>query len=475
MKDIKTTDALKEQRTPPLISLQGAIDATQEDVRKYHKEYINGSLVTMLGLLDYDKKFVRASGVSVWDSKGQEYLDFLGGYGAINPGHNHPDIVKALDTVRGMPNLLPSSLGAIAGALAHNLALITPGDLQRSFFCNSGAEAVEGALKLARIATEKPKFVYCHGSFHGKTLGALSVTGREKYQKHFQPLLAGCIPVAFGDTEALRKALKDRDVAAFIVEPIQGEGGIIVPPAGYLTAARKICSEFDTLLIVDEIQTGFGRTGKMFACEHENVVPDIMCMAKSLGGGAVPIGAYISSHRVWKAAYGVMDRYAMHSSTFMGNTLACAAGIAALEVTLHEDLAGQAAQKGDYLLGKLKELKNKYPLIKEVRGKGLLIGIEFNQPGGMAVKATFGLASKLSEEYLGSLVAGELMNKYRIITAYTLNNPNVIRLEPPLNVSREQIDRVLKALEEVFEKHGGFFSVAASGALWALKAFTGKK
>lgn len=449
---------------PGFLSLAEALSQDREQVIRNHKMYLNASLAMMLGLLNFDKQYVRAERTKVWDSKGNEYLDFLGAYGALNVGHNHPKILEALLLVSGMPNLLQASLGTLPAALAKNLALLTPGNLQRTFFSNSGTEAVEGALKLARLSTGREILVYCAGSFHGKTMGALSVTGREKYQKAFKPLIPGCVSIPFGSLDDLESTLKNRDAAAFIVEPIQGEGGIIVPPDGYLKGARQICSKYGTLLILDEIQTGLGRTGKMFACEHDDVVPDIMCIAKSLSGGIIPIGAYITTDEIWKKAYGNLDKALLHTSTFGGNTWAAAAAIAALEIICEENLPGRAREQGDYLLEKLSRLKEQHPLIKDVRGRGLIIGLEFNQPGGFAAKASLGLANKLSDEFLGSMVAGELLNKYRIITAYTLNNPNVIRLEPPLNVTKEQLDTLLDALEEIFSSHSGFFSMAVSGA-----------
>lgn len=456
------------------ISLDSAVKQNRQQVAENHKTYLNAGLATMLGLLDFDKQFVRAEGVYVWDSKGDRYLDFLGAYGALNTGHNHPKILAALDRVKEMPNLLQASLGTVVAALAKNLALITPGNLQRSFICNSGAEAVEGALKLARAASGRQKLIYCEGSFHGKTLGALAVTGRGKYQKDFQPLVPGCTAVPYGELDALASELKKEETAAFILEPVQGEGGIIIPPPGYLAEVRQICSKYGTLLIIDEIQTGLGRTGKLFACQHDGVTPDIMCLAKSLGGGIMPVGAYITTDEIWKKAYGGMDKALLHTSTFGGNTWAAAAAIAALEIILEENLPEKARESGEYLLQGLTRLKEKYPLIKDVRGHGLMAGIEFNQPGGMASKVSFGLAAKLSEEYLGSLVAGELMNKHRIITAYTLNNPNVIRLEPPLSVSKDQIDIVLQALEDIFATHRGFFSAAKAGAKSIIKSFIKK-
>ncbi|MGF7398195.1 aspartate aminotransferase family protein [Thermoanaerobacterium thermosaccharolyticum] len=447
------------------ITCDDALKLNRNQVRENYKEYVNSNFVSMLSMLQFDKLFVKAKGVSVWDSDGNEYLDFLGGYGALNLGHNPDEIYEAIEKVKDLPNILQAAVNDFPGALAYDLALVTPGDLKRSFFCNSGAEAVEGALKLAKIASGKHKIVYCKNSFHGKSAGALSVTGREKYQKYFKPLVPDTVQVEYGDADALEDALKGKDVAAFIVEPIQGEGGVIVPHDGYLKEVRELTTKYDAYLIFDEVQTGFGRTGKMFACEHENVVPDIMCLAKSLGGGVMPIGAYIAKDDVWKKGYGTMDRCLLHTSTFGGNTLACASGITAIKLILDKNLPEAAKEKGEYFLSRLKELKEKHKLIKDVRGKGLMIGVEFNQPeGGIIDKLSGGAVSRLSNEYLGSLVAGELQNKHHIITAYTLNNPNVIRFEPPLIVTKEQLDRVVEALDEIMTRSGSLLGMTLSSA-----------
>jgi putrescine aminotransferase len=454
-----------KEAMPDFLELGEAMKLTREQNRDNHRQFINPELVNMMALLDFDKCFVRAEGTSVWDNEGNEYLDFLGGYGALNLGHNHPEVIAAVESVKS-PNLLQAALNPLAGALARDLALFTPGELQYSFFGNSGAEAVEGALKLARASTEKTKIVSCEGAFHGKSFGALSVTGREKYRKPFAPLLPVVEFIPYGDSAALERALAKDDVAAFIVEPIQGEGGVIVPPDGYLKRVRELCTEHNTLLIIDEIQTGFGRTGKLFACEHEAVVPDIMCISKSFGGGVMPLAAYTATEKVWKRAYGSMEKATLHTSTFGGNSRAAAAGIATLEILYREDLSRQAAEKGEYLLGKLRQLQEKYPFLQEIRGRGLMIGLEFTQPkqGGILNKLTGGAVEKLADEYLGSMIAGELLNKHRIITAYTLNNPNVIRLEPPLTVSYEQLDKLLAALDEILAKNKGFGDmVIASG------------
>ncbi|MGI6685541.1 MAG: aspartate aminotransferase family protein [Bacillota bacterium] len=456
---------LNREQLPGFVNLKEALAVTREQNRENHRKFINPELVKLMGLINFDKLFVRAQGASVWDEDGNEYLDFLGGYGALNLGHNHPKINAALQLVQDTPNLLQASLNPLAGVLAANLALFTPGDLQYSFFGNSGAEAVEGALKLARAATGRAKIVSCEGSFHGKSFGALSVTGREKYRQPFSPLLPEVNFIPYGDKEALEKVLSAGDTAAFIVEPIQGEGGIIVPPEGYLREVRDICSRYGTLLIVDEIQTGFGRTGKVFACEHEGVVPDILCIAKSFGGGVMPLAAYTAKEEVWKKAYGSLAKATLHTSTFGGNSKAAAAGIAALEVLWEENLAGQAEEKGNYLKDKLVGLWKRYPFIKDVRGRGLMLGLEFaGQEHSLVNKLTGGALEKAAEEYLGSLIAGELMNKHYIITAYTLNNPNVIRLEPPLTISYAQIDRMIEALDQVCQKNRGFGDMLFSSA-----------
>ncbi len=453
------------------VDIDEAVSWGRNEVRENYKKYVNPGLVQLMSLLDFDKRFVRAEGIKVWDDEGKEYLDFLGGYGALNLGHNVPEIKEALNKAFGRPNLLQASLNPLAAALARNLTLIAPPGLKRSFFCNSGAEAVEGALKTARIASGRQKIIYCEGSFHGKTMGALSVTGRMKYQTPFHPLVQMMESIPYGDAEALEKSLSKRDVAAFIVEPIQGEGGIIVPPSGYLKKVREICSRYGTLLIADEIQTGFGRTGKMFACQHEDVTPDLMCIAKSLGGSSMPIGAFMATEEVWDKAYGGVDKALLHTSTFGGNSMACAAGITAVKLLIERGYAERAAKMGSYMLGRLNELKEKHPLLVDVRGKGLMIGIEFAKPEGLLNKITGGLVSKLSQEYLGAMVAGELINNYGIITAYTLNNPNVMRFEPPLTVTEEEVDKVIAALDEILTKNKNLMGMAKASVKTAVSSF----
>lgn len=463
------------------ITLDEAIRLNYSNNLENHKQYVNSGLVDYMALVDFYRRYVKAKGSIVWDDQGKEYLDFLGGYGSLNIGHNHPKVIEALDKVKELPNLMNASLNPMAGALAHNLAQITPGELQRSFFCNSGTEAVEAAIKLAKASTGREKIVYCDASFHGKSLGSLSFSGREKFKEAFYPLLNWGCKIPYGDAEILESILKDNQVAAFIVEPIQGEGGINIPPSGYLKKVREICTRYETLLILDEIQTGMGRTGKMFAFEYEEIVPDILCLAKSLGGGIMPVGAIITSDPIWQKAYGSIDKCLTHTSTFGGNTWAMTACLATLEIIEEEGLAEQAREKGEYTLEKLKDLKNKYAFVKDVRGRGLLIGLELNTAEGVLNKLSGGLVKNLSKDFTGALITGELLNCYNIIVAYTLNNPNVIRLEPPLNVSYEQIDYMLDSFEKVLQKSKGFLSLASKssksllrGSKHILKSITGK-
>lgn len=401
-----------------------------ETLEKYEK-YVNPAVARLFRFMGLATIEWQAEGAVIRDIQGKEYIDCLGGYGVFSCGHRHPKIVQAVaEQLQHMPLSSKILLNKQMADLAEILAAVTPGDLRYSFFCNSGTEAVEGALKLARIHTGKSKIISTQNSFHGKSLGALSATGRELFREPFQPLLSDFAHVPFGDIDALR-AMIDEDTAAVILEPMQGEGGIILPPEEYLPKVRQLCDDTGVLLIADEVQTGLGRTGKMFAVEHYNVVPDIMTLAKALGGGVMPLGAFIARPHIW-------DKYItspfLHTSTFGGNSLACAAGIASIKVIQEEELVAKSAELGEYFLGKLKELADQYPqVIKEVRGKGLFIGLE------------------LTKEGAGGLLMADLIEN-GILVAYTLNNPKVMRLEPPLVISREAVNKVLQVMEPAVVK-----------------------
>lgn len=435
------------------LTIDDALNASKKEVEAWHKSFGNSGLVSMLKSLNFNRKFVKAKGIKAWDDEGHEYLDFLGGYGSLNVGHNHPRIVGAIEKVLAeTPKLLQASLSPLDGALKAKLAAITPGDLSTSFFCNSGAEAIEGAVKLSRSATGRSKIVATLKGFHGKTMGALSVTGKEAYQKPFGPLIPDCQFIAFDDLSELEKSLSGRDIAAFIVEPIQGEAGVIIPEKGYLKSASELCRHYGTLLVADEIQTGLGRTGRMFACEWDNVTPDIMTLAKSLSGGMVPIGAFITGRDIWNRAYGGMKKALLHTSTFGGNALACAAAIETLNILRDENLTDNAAKVGEHLISELNLLSERTGIIEAVRGTGLIIGVELIKPRtGFIKRQTEGFSATLA-----SLIAGDLLNSHHIITAFTLNNPNTIRLEPPLLVTADETDSLISAFAKSCEKNKSY-------------------
>lgn len=442
-----------------LITLDDALMCSPEQNQMWHLHYGNAALTGTLKLVGFDRLYVRAEGTKVYDSDGREYLDFKGGYGALPFGHNPEAIIAAVQRVVERPNLLQASLSPLAGALQHNLGVVSPGSqLTRSFLCNSGAESVEGAIKTARRYTKRHKVVYTRRGFHGKTLGALSVTGNTHYQEPFGPLVPRCVATIFGELRTQQRELEKGDVAAVIVEPIQGEGGVRTAYDGYLHDLQQECRKHGTLLIVDEVQTGLGRTGTLFACEQEGVIPDILCLAKALGGGVMPVGAFLTTDDIWHESYGGLDTFALHTSTFGGNAWACAAAIASLEYVTRPGFLEEVARKGQLLMDGLKRLQRQYPnVIRDVRGRGLLIGIElghwFASLLDLPLKGT-------GSQLLGSLIAGKLLNQHGIITVYTLNNPKVIRVEPPLTVTDEEIQTFLTSLEAVLKEYKGFPALA---------------
>lgn len=396
-----------------------------------YERYINPSMARLMRMMGLETVALEGRGCYVSDIKGETYLDCLGGYGAFSLGHSHPRVVAAVKKQLDKMSLSTKLIcDEATGLLAEKLAQVTPGDLQYSFFCNSGTEAVEGALKLARLATGKPGIISTYNSFHGKTLGSLSVTGREAFRQSSEPLLPHIHFAPFGDLEALERLLEQNQanqIAAVIVEPIQGEGGVNIPPPGYLMGVRSICDKYNILLIIDEVQTGLGRTGYMFSCQEEEVVPDILTLAKALGGGIMPIGALIVRPHVWDV---LIREPFLHTSTFGGNPLACTAALASLDEIIESGLVQETSEKGSYFLEQLQDLPRIYPkVVREVRGKGLLMGLD------------------LVEESAGGVVMSQLLDQ-KILVAYTLNNPRVIRIEPPLIISYEEIDYVVASLEK---------------------------
>lgn len=402
-----------------------------EQVIAQYRDFLNPGLARLMQFAGFGDVEACAEGCVITTEGGRQYLDFVGGFGVFNVGHRHPRVVAAVKRqLDRMPLSTRTFFNAQQAELAARLISVAPEGLQYVFFSNSGAEAVEAALKFARVATGRPHFVSAQGSYHGKTLGALAVTGREKYRTPFEPLMPGVAFVPFNDLDALQQAVTEQ-TAAVILEPVQGEGGIHVARPGYLQGALQLCRERGALLILDEVQTGMGRTGRLFACEHEGVWPDILTLAKGLGGGVMPIGATLATPTVWEAVFGTNPL--LHTSTFGGNPLACAAGVAALEVVLEEDLPARAARRGEQLMTGLRAVQEAYPaIVKEVRGLGLMVGVE------------------CTHEDVAGLVVNQLAGN-GVIAAYTLNNPCVIRMEPPLVVTEEQVDAAVRAFHASVE------------------------
>ena len=416
-----------------------------------YARHVNPHLADLLAKLRLDKRFIRGKGCDLYDHTGRRYLDCIAAYGALPFGYNPPAIWRALKDLRarGEPSFGQPSLLDAAGDLAGRLVESAPAGLCRVTFTNSGAEAVEAAIKLCRAATGRLGILSTHQSFHGKTLGALSATGNPDYQRAFGAPAANFDKVPFGDTGALRRALAERPghYAAFLVEPIQGEGGIVVPPPGYLSEARAVCREVGVLLVLDEIQSGLGRTGTLFACEAEGVVPDVMALAKALGGGLVPIGAVLCTGEVYTPSFAMK-----HSATFAGNALACRAGLATLELLTRDGgrLLWRVARNGRRLKRRLEGLAGRYPhLIAEVRGRGYMLGIHFGVSRDLWPDSLLGVAA--DQGLFAPIFSSYLLNVEGVRVAPTLNGNSVIRIEPPLTFRWSHCEELLAALERALE------------------------
>ena len=412
-----------------------------EDSVRYWTDYVNP------GFLEYRKSVSTDYTAVEWqdegavfrDVQGKEFIDILGGFGIYVTGHRHPKVLKAVQAQLERQAIHSQELiDPLRTYLARLVAMITPGELQYSFFTNSGTESVEACLKMSILTTGRHHFVGTLGAFHGKTLGSLGGTSKAMFREPFLPLKRWT-HVPFGDVDALRMVVASGDfsgdrVAAVVIEPIQGEGGINVAPPGYLAAAREICDKYGAMLVFDEVQSGMGRSGKMFCCEHDGVVPDLMALGKGFGGGVMPIGACVGTARTWEK---YIDNPFLHTTTFGGNPVCCAAAIATIHVLLEEDLPRQAAEKGDFLLPRLNELAGKYPdVMAGARGRGLMLGMEFtsHERGYAVAKALFGRGILISGTYI---------------------NARVLRVEPPLVITYPELEKFLAALEGALQDVSG--------------------
>ena len=419
-----------------------------------YTRYVNPHLGEMLESIKLDQKYVRGEGCHLFDDQGNRYLDCIAAYGALPFGHNPEQIWAAINEFResAEPSFIQPSALEAAGELARRLVEIAPEGLEYVTFANSGAEAVEAAIKLCRSATGRPGILATENSFHGKTFGALSATGNSAYQSAFYAPAENFQHIPFGNPAALEKELKARPdyYAAFLVEPIQGEGGIVEPPAGYLLKAKEICRKYGVLLVFDEVQTGLGRTGTLFACEQEKVSPDVIVLAKALGGGIMPIGACLCTEEAYSEDFGLK-----HSSTFAGNSLACRVGLRVLDLLTanNKALLREVRARGELLKKGLQELQEKHPRqIKAIRGRGLMLGIEFNLDREHFPGSLLGVMAE--QELLTPAISSYLLNVEKIRVAPTLNGNTVIRIEPPLTISEGQCKEALKGIESMLEVLG---------------------
>jgi ornithine--oxo-acid transaminase len=420
------------------------------EAMELNQRYLNRQLGRVVRTLGFDREWVHGRGPYLIDSEGQEYLDLYAGYGVFSLGRNHPFVKDQLmGVMMADPANLPQiGVTTLAGVLAEELIGRAPASLDAAVLCSSGTESVEAALKLSRAATGRSRIVYCERGFHGLSIGSLSVNGNEEFRERFEPLLAGCDPVPFGDLSALRRELDRGDVAAFIVEPIQGKG-VYVAPDGYLAEAQELCRRAGTLLILDEVQTGLGRTGRFLALEHWGIQPDMVTLSKALSGGYVPVGALLASRAVFDATFDSMERSVVHGSTFGNGDFAAAAALASLTVIEREGLVARAAQLGDLLLELTQPLVERFEIVREVRGRGLMWGIELGPPSGPAARRVWEAIERRQPGLFAQMVTVPLFRDHRILTQVAGHHMNVIKILPPLVISEAELRRFAAALGDV--------------------------
>jgi ornithine--oxo-acid transaminase len=429
-----------------------------------HDKYLNGQIVKVLKTIGYDVAYTEARGPYLFDAQGNRYLDLLSGWGVFALGRNHPRVVEILSDVLhgGLPHLVQMDVTVLAGLLAERLVAKMPPGLDKVFFCNSGAESVEAAIKFARYATQRSKIVYVERGYHGLTYGPLSINGMEEFRDGFGPLLPDCVRIPFDDLPALERALSGRDAAAFVVEPIVGHG-VHIPSDEYLPGAAALCRKYGTLLVCDEVQTGLGRTGRFLAVEHWGVEPDMVCLAKALSAGFVPVGAVACRKRVFDAVFDRMDRAVVHGSTYSKNNLAMAAGLAVLEVLDEEKLVENAALVGAQIVDDLKPLVAKHEFLKDVRGKGMMIALEFGKPESLRLRAAWKLLETANDSLFGQLITVPLFTKHRILSQIAGHHMHIVKFLPPLGIGEEDRRWITSACEAVIaDAH------QVGGAVWDL-------
>lgn len=431
-------------------SLSTLVASRQGDQYSLHRRYVNPAMARVQGIIGFDKTYTRGEGAYLWDSEGVRYLDLLSGYSVFNLGRNHPVVRQAMEDVlaMGRPNLVKMDCPLLSGLLAEALAQRMPPGLDAVFFANSGADAVDTAVKFARAATRRTRVLYLDHAFHGLTLGTLALNGGQQFRDGFGALLPGCGVVPMNDLNRLAHELGKGDVAALIVEPIQGKG-VYIPVEGYLQGAQRLCREHGSLFICDEVQAGMGRTGRFLSCEHWGLEPDIVTLSKSLGGGYVPVSATVMRRSIHNKVFGRLDRCQVHSTTFGQNELAMAAGLATLHVLDTEGLVQRAAITGEKLMAGLAELREQHDMIADVRGRGLMIGIEFQRPTALRLRAAWMAAEAAQKGLFAQLVVMSLMRDHQILTQVGGPEVNIIKLLPPLIIGDTEVESILSAFQKV--------------------------
>jgi ornithine--oxo-acid transaminase len=411
--------------------------------------HLNPQMGRILRTLGFDKVWREGEGAHLIDADGRRYLDLFGGYGVFAVGRNHPEVIAAVEEVMAArtANLPQLGVTLLSGVLAEQLLQRAPNSVEAMVPANTGTEAVEAAIKIARAATGRERVIYADHAFHGLTLGSLSINGNAEFRDGFGPLLPGCDPVPFGELEPLQRELERGDVAAFVVEPVQGKG-VILPPPGYLRAAQEECRAAGALFVCDEVQTGVGRTGRFLALEHSALEPDMICLAKALSGGLVPIGAVLVSRAAFDRVFDGMERAVRHGSTFGGNDLAAAAALATLGIIDREQLVDRAARLGSLLLELTEPLADRYEVVREVRGEGLMWAIEFGPPAGATSRRLWETVERRQPGLFSQLITIPLFHEHQILCQVAGHHMNVIKALPALTVEEEELRRFAAALEE---------------------------
>ncbi len=463
------------ESVPRPFDVKALLKEREQEAFALHERYMNPQMPRILRTLGFDADYVHAEGAYLFDRDGRRYLDFLSGFGVFALGRGHPAIEQALrDAMElSLPNLVQMECAPLSGLLAEALVARMPNNGYRCFFTNSGAESVETIMKYARCATGRQRILFADHAFHGLTIGALSLNGAHEFRDRFGTLLPGCQSVPFGDLDALDRELRAGDVAAYVVEPIQGKG-VFVAPEGYLRAASDLCHRHGALLAIDEVQTGLGRTGTFFAFEQSNVAPDLVSVAKALSGGYVPVGAVIATSDVVERVFDKMDRAVVHSSTFGQNVLAMTAGLATLHTIDAESIVEHASTIGAALMSGIERVGKNHELVKEVRGRGLMIGIEFSRPRSLRLRAQWTLLESMRTGLFTQMVVVPLYRDHGILTQVAGDHQNVLKILPPLITTEAQAGAFCTALDDVLgelERSMGLFrGVGSSLALPALRA-----